>query len=117
MSHDVLHPSRHRGPGCSKGVRMATSRHRRLPWTGDSPRETVVFACAAVTALYGLLTPTHLLLQSGVPRTVMASMAAASALTAAALGTAAHRRIVSADHLPVVLAIVAALPLVNSLTH
>jgi len=76
-----------------------------------------VFACAAVTALYGVLTPTHLLLQSGVPRTVMATMAAASALTAAALGTAAHRRILPADRLPVVLAIVAGLPLLNSLTH
>jgi len=96
---------------------MGSSRHRRLPWTGNSPRETVVFAGAAVAALYALLTPVHLLLLSGVPRTVMASMAAASALTAAALATAAHRRTVAPEQLPVVLAVVAALPLVNSLTH
>src|SRR4051794_23665100 len=117
MSQDVLHLLRQTGLCWSKGVRMAPSRHRRLPWTGDSPRETVVFAGAAIAALYVLLTPTHLLLLSGTPRTVMASVAAASALTAAALATAAHRRTLPAERLPVVLAIVAALPLVNSLTH
>jgi diguanylate cyclase (GGDEF)-like protein len=96
---------------------MAIARRRRLPWSGDSPRETVVFAGAAVGVLYAVLTPVHLMLLTGTPRRVMPAVAAASAVTAAALATAAHRRLVPDERLPYVLATVASLPLVNALTH
>jgi diguanylate cyclase (GGDEF)-like protein len=96
---------------------MATSRRRRLPWRGDSPREIAVFAGAAVAALYAILTPMHLALLVGTPRWVMALVASASAATAAVLSVAVHRGAVPEARLPVVLAVVASLPLINSLTH
>src|SRR5689334_23776510 len=90
---------------------------RRLPWSGGSPREIAVFVAALACALYVVLTPLHLLVLSGRPRVVMASVAAASAVAAAVAGVAIHRRLVPAHRLPVVLTAVAALPLVNALTH
>jgi diguanylate cyclase (GGDEF)-like protein len=95
---------------------MATSRRRR-PWTGNSRREITVFAGMAVAVLYVVLTPLHLTLLRGTPRVVMASVAGASAATAAAVAVAVHREEVPDRRLPVALAVVASLPLVNSLTH
>jgi diguanylate cyclase (GGDEF)-like protein len=95
---------------------MATSRRRR-PWTGNSRREIAVFAAMAVTALYGVLTPLHLALQQGPTRVVMAAVAGVSAATAATLAVAVHREVVPDRYLSLVLAVVASLPLVNSLTH
>src|SRR5919107_4602601 len=96
---------------------MVTSRRRRRPWRGDSPREIAVFAGAAVAVLYAVLTPLHLALLHGTTRMVMSAVAAASAATAAAIATAVHREAVPEARLPMALAVVASLPLVNALTH
>jgi diguanylate cyclase (GGDEF)-like protein len=77
----------------------------------------VVYAGTVVAVLYAALTPVHLLVLADTTRIVMASVAAASALTAAVLATATHRGAVPAKRLPLTLAVLAALPLVNSLTH
>jgi diguanylate cyclase (GGDEF)-like protein len=96
---------------------MATSRRPRLPWSGNSPREIAVFAGAAVAGFYGVLIPVHLALLTGTPRVVMAAVAAASAGAAAAIAVLVHRGTVPDAGLPLALAAVASLPLVNSLTH
>src|SRR3954471_10218627 len=106
-----------RATSCRRTPIMSIPRRRRLPWSGDSPRETTVFAVAAIAALYTVLTPLHLLTLKDPARVVMASVAAASAVVAAVLAVAAHRERVPQPRLPLVLATVASLPLVNALTH
>jgi diguanylate cyclase (GGDEF)-like protein len=96
---------------------MAIARRRRLPWSGDSPRETAVFAGAAIAALYAVLLPVHLASLTSTPRAVMATVAGGSAVLAAALAAATHWELVPDRRLPHVLAAVASLPMVNALTH
>src|SRR3954454_14724386 len=107
---------------------MAIARRRRLPWSGDSPRQTAVFAGVAVAALDAVLLPGHLASLSGRPRAlvgqgagrpraVMATVAGGSAVLAAAMAAATHWERVPDRRLPHVLAVVASLPMVNALTH